>query len=87
MPVHECAVANSCQLCGALLGWILNIGCSNAFPLSVPAAMQPRNVHVNAATDVVENITFMHCPPERTVKVDVPIEVGRPLLVTQCPPA
>lgn len=37
--------------------------------------MQPRNIHMNAATDLVENVTFMYCPPERTVQVAVPVRV------------
>ena len=35
---------------------------------------QTRTVHRNAVTDMVENVAFMHCPPERKVTVPVPIK-------------
>ncbi|KAL6770524.1 MRPL25 [Auxenochlorella protothecoides x Auxenochlorella symbiontica] len=35
-----------------------------------------RQVHITADTDVVENVTLIHCPPDRHVKVAVPIQVG-----------
>ncbi|KAK9845921.1 hypothetical protein WJX81_006044 [Elliptochloris bilobata] len=35
----------------------------------------PRQVHRNAVTDVVENVTFMHCPSERRVLVHVPVRL------------
>lgn len=35
----------------------------------------PRVVHINSVSNVVENITFMHCPPERKIKVPVPVQV------------
>ena len=38
--------------------------------------LQPRLVHVNAATRAVENISFLHCPAERRVQVDVPVRVS-----------
>jgi len=38
---------------------------------------QPRQVHRNAVTDVVENVTFVHCPPERRILVNVPVRVRR----------
>ncbi|KAK9798532.1 hypothetical protein WJX73_010550 [Symbiochloris irregularis] len=34
-----------------------------------------RTVHRNAKTDMVENVAFMHCPPERKVEVPVPIKI------------
>lgn len=37
--------------------------------------MQPRVVHINAVSNLVENITFMHCPPGRQVSVPVPVQV------------
>ena len=37
--------------------------------------VQPRVVHINSVSNVVENITFMHCPPERRIKVPVPVQV------------
>ena len=43
--------------------------------LCVLCRLQPRMVHRSMVTDVVENITLMHCPPERTVKVPVPVQV------------
>lgn len=39
------------------------------------SCLQPRMVHINAVTDEVENITLMHCPPERVVEIAVPIKV------------
>lgn len=30
---------------------------------------------MTADTDAIENVTLMHCPPERTVKVKVPLQV------------
>jgi len=30
---------------------------------------------MNAATDVIENVTLMHCPPERRVRVNIPLRV------------
>ena len=32
-------------------------------------------MHLNAATDEIENITLMHCPPDRKVRVNVPLKV------------
>ncbi|KDD74220.1 hypothetical protein H632_c1480p0 [Helicosporidium sp. ATCC 50920] len=32
-----------------------------------------REVHVRADTDVIENLTLIHCPPERMVNVPVPV--------------
>lgn len=37
--------------------------------------VQPRVVHINAVSNVVENITFMYCPPGRQVSVPVPVQV------------
>lgn len=37
--------------------------------------VQPRQVHRNAVTDVVENVTFLHCPPERRILVHIPVRV------------
>ena len=37
--------------------------------------MQPRVVHVNSVSNLVENITFMHCPPDRRITVPVPVQV------------
>ena len=37
--------------------------------------VQPRMIHMNAKTDVVENVTFMYCPADRQVQVAVPIKV------------
>ena len=37
--------------------------------------LQPRLLHMNAVTDAVQNVTFMHMPPERRAVFDVPIEV------------
>uniref|UniRef100_A0A1D1ZRU9 Uncharacterized protein n=1 Tax=Auxenochlorella protothecoides TaxID=3075 RepID=A0A1D1ZRU9_AUXPR len=34
-----------------------------------------RQVHITADTDVVENVTLIHCPPDRHVKVAVPIQI------------
>lgn len=34
-----------------------------------------RQVHVNAVSDMVENVTLLHCPPDRRVLVDIPIRV------------
>jgi hypothetical protein len=31
---------------------------------------------MNAVSDVIENVTFMWCPPERLVQVEVPITVS-----------
>lgn len=30
---------------------------------------------MTADTDAIENVTLIHCPPERIVRVDVPLEV------------
>ncbi|KAL3150318.1 hypothetical protein ABBQ32_000165 [Trebouxia sp. C0010 RCD-2024] len=38
----------------------------------------PRVVHINAVSNLVENITFMHCPPERRITVPVPVQVRMP---------
>lgn len=35
----------------------------------------PRVVHINSVSNLVENITFMHCPPGRRVVVPVPVKV------------
>lgn len=35
----------------------------------------PRVIHINSVSNMVENITFMHCPPERQVTVAVPVRV------------
>ena len=32
-------------------------------------------MHLTAASDVIENVTLMHCPPERRVRIDVPLRV------------
>ena len=34
-----------------------------------------RQVHIDAVTDEIENVTFIHCPPDRRVKVNVPLHV------------
>ena len=34
-----------------------------------------RQVHMNAATDEIENVTLMHCPPDRQVRVQVPLRI------------
>lgn len=38
--------------------------------------VQPRILHVNAVSDEIENVTLMYCPPDRRVKVEVPLKVG-----------
>ncbi len=38
---------------------------------------------MTADTDAVENVTFIYCPPERQVRVEVPLKV-RPWLVFCC---
>lgn len=48
---------------------------------------QTRTVHRNARTDMVENVAFMYCPPERKVEVPVPIKAchrARLQLPRQC---
>lgn len=35
----------------------------------------PRVIHINSVSNMVENITFMHCPPDRMIEVPVPIQV------------
>jgi large subunit ribosomal protein L25 len=42
-------------------------------PITFPAL--GRQVHMNAATDEIENITLMYCPPDRRVRVKVPLKV------------
>ena len=37
--------------------------------------LQPRLLHMNAVTGAVENVTFMHMPPERRAVIPVPIQV------------
>lgn len=37
--------------------------------------LQPRLLHMNAVTDAIQNVTFMHMPPKRRAVFDVPIEV------------
>lgn len=37
--------------------------------------LQGRQVHMTADTDAVENVTFIYCPPERQVRVEVPLKV------------
>ena len=39
-------------------------------------------VHVNSASNLVENITFMHCPPDRNITVPVPVQVMLLLAIT-----
>ena len=39
------------------------------------AAVQPKQVHRNAVTEMIENITFLHCPEDRHVNVRVPVVV------------
>ncbi|GAB4816670.1 hypothetical protein N2152v2_003716 [Parachlorella kessleri] len=34
-----------------------------------------RQVHITADTDAIENVTLIYCPPERLVRVDVPVNV------------
>lgn len=34
-----------------------------------------RQVHMTADTDAIENVTLIHCPPDRRVRVDVPLKV------------
>lgn len=34
-----------------------------------------RQVHMAADTDAIENVTFIQCPPERHVRVNVPLKV------------
>jgi large subunit ribosomal protein L25 len=34
-----------------------------------------RQVHMHPATDEIENVTLMHCPPDRRVRVKVPLQV------------
>ena len=43
--------------------------------------LQPRIVHRDAVTDEVENITLMHCPLQRTVKIPVPVQARAPSLL------
>ena len=42
--------------------------------------VQPRMLHVNSVSDAIENVTLMYCPPDRRVKVEVPLKVGVPIL-------
>jgi hypothetical protein len=42
-------------------------------PARVPS--QGRQVHMAADTDAIENVTFIQCPPERHVRVNVPLKV------------
>lgn len=39
------------------------------------SCLQGRQVHMTADTDAVENVTFIYCPPERQVRVEVPLKV------------
>ena len=32
-------------------------------------------MHLTGDTGVVENVTFIYCPPERHVRVEVPLKV------------
>ena len=32
-------------------------------------------MHLTASTDDIENVTLLHCPPDRLVRVDVPLRV------------
>lgn len=34
-----------------------------------------RQMHLTAATDEIENVTLLHCPPERKVRVNIPLKV------------
>ena len=49
-----------------------------AASLGMPACAPPqgRQVHMAADTDAIENVTFIQCPPERHVRVNVPLKVG-----------
>lgn len=44
--------------------------------LTTGVHVQPRILHVNACSDAIENVTLMYCPPDRRVKVEVPLKVG-----------
>ena len=33
-------------------------------------------MHRTADTDAIENVTLIHCPPERIVRVNVPVKAG-----------
>ena len=51
--------------------------------LNALGCLQPRVIHINAVSDVIENVTFMWCPPERLVEVEVPITVSALLMAQQ----
>lgn len=38
-------------------------------------SLQGRQVHLTSTTDAVENVTLLHCPPDRRVRVEVPLRV------------
>lgn len=39
------------------------------------AVLQPKIIHVNSVTDIVENVNFMHAPEERFMSAKIPIKV------------
>lgn len=52
-------------------------------------ALQPKIVHVNSVTDIVENVNFMHAPEGRFISAKIPIQVhapesGRPEASVDC---
>ncbi|CAL8468428.1 g7968 [Coccomyxa elongata] len=58
-----------------LLSRVLQLDLEKADKPAESYPVLPRLVHINATTDEVENITLMHCPPERIVTIAVPIKV------------
>lgn len=51
---------------------------SRVFELQVegrdaPLRVLPKQVHVNQVTEAIENVTFLRCQPDDTVKVEVPL--------------
>lgn len=74
-------VVNTCLCWYVLLCTFQQIACMSIYSQHtlqshVLDMVQPRVVHINSVSNVVENITFMHCPPERRIKVPVPVQVA-----------
>jgi len=62
-------------------GWACNKACACGLPTHrrfacLPTCLQGRQVHMTADIDAIENVTFIYCPPERQVRVDVPLKVS-----------
>ena len=52
-------------------------------PLTFGSLVQPKIIHVNSVTDIVENVNFMYAPEERFISAKIPIQVRHDRLEDQ----